>query len=157
MGQFRPSRRTILILLIAAAALVLLLQGSRGPAEAAGGEVLRAESVCDAQELKALQLGEGRFEELSKKIAAGAAGFANVASRQRVISGDSRWIQFGGGQPGIVPAGVGGSLLMAPSPHLGAPIVPALESNEREDVRFAPPSIGSCRTRENRHLGDESQ
>jgi hypothetical protein len=56
VGPFRPSRRTILSLLLAAAALVLLLlQGSGGLAGATGGDVLRAASVCEAQELKALK------------------------------------------------------------------------------------------------------
>lgn len=56
MVPFRPSRRTILSLLLAAAALVLLLlQGSGGLAGASAGDALRAGSICEAQELKALR------------------------------------------------------------------------------------------------------
>lgn len=57
MGSFRPSRRALLSLVIAAVALVclVLLQGSSDPAGALAGDVLRAGSVCEAQELKALK------------------------------------------------------------------------------------------------------
>jgi len=51
---FRPSRRTALSLLLVAAALaLLLLQGSGGLAGASAGDALRAESICEAQALKA--------------------------------------------------------------------------------------------------------
>jgi len=63
MGPFSPSRRSSLILLLAAAALVLLLlEGSGGPASAVRDEVLRAGSVCEAQELKALKEREPDLE-----------------------------------------------------------------------------------------------
>lgn len=62
MGPFPPSRRTLLTLSTAAVALLLLLQGSRGPAGAQGGEVLVAGSVCEAQELKALKEAEPDLE-----------------------------------------------------------------------------------------------
>jgi len=63
MGSFAHSRRTLLSLSIAAVALVpLLLQGLRGPAEAMGADALRAGSVCEAQELKALKQEEPDLE-----------------------------------------------------------------------------------------------
>jgi len=62
MGPFPPSRRAILILSTAAVALLLLLQGSRDPAGAQGGEALVAGSVCEAQELKALKEAEPDLE-----------------------------------------------------------------------------------------------
>jgi len=62
MGPFPPSRRTLLTLSTAAVALLLLLQGSRDPAGAQGGEALVAGSVCEAQELKALKEAEPDLE-----------------------------------------------------------------------------------------------
>ena len=68
MGPFSPSRRAFLTLSLAALAVVaLLVQGSRGPAGAAAGEGLRAGSVCEAQELKALK---EQFPDLEIEIPA---------------------------------------------------------------------------------------
>ena len=62
MGPFPPSRPALLSLSVAAVILLLLLQGSHDPAGALGREVLRAGSVCEAQELKALKEAEPDVE-----------------------------------------------------------------------------------------------
>jgi len=59
-------------------------------------------------EIGSLGLGEARAEQLAKKVAAAAAGFAALAGRQTAVGEQSEWVQFSGGQPGVVPAGTDG-------------------------------------------------
>jgi len=62
-----------------------------------------------AEQVPALGLGREKAAELAKKVAGLAAGFQQVASRQKEIGSGTEWIQFSAAQPGIVPAGTDGS------------------------------------------------
>ena len=65
--------------------------------------------LISPSELKSLGLSEAQLKELSDKIAAAAAAFADVASRQKLVTAKSEWLHFGASRPGVVPAGTAGS------------------------------------------------
>ena len=56
-------------------------------------------------ELKGLGVGKAKAEQLHKKAEVAAAGFAKLAAGQKLVGEDSKWVSFGGMQPGLVPAG----------------------------------------------------
>ena len=56
-------------------------------------------------ELKGLGVGKAKAEQLHKKTEIAAAGFAKLAAGQKLVGEDSKWVSFGGMQPGLVPAG----------------------------------------------------
>jgi thiol-disulfide isomerase/thioredoxin len=60
-------------------------------------------------ELKSLGAGDEKAALLRKKIDTALAEFAKLAAAQSVVSAESRWVSFGGTQPGLVPAGTDGS------------------------------------------------
>jgi thiol-disulfide isomerase/thioredoxin len=60
-------------------------------------------------ELKSLGAGKEKAALLRQKLDAALAGFAKLAAGQSVVSANSRWVSFGGTQPGLVPAGTDGS------------------------------------------------
>jgi thiol-disulfide isomerase/thioredoxin len=60
-------------------------------------------------ELKNLSLGEERTKEISDKLTKAAKGFAQFATKQKLVNAKSDWLNFGGNQPGILAAGTGGS------------------------------------------------
>ncbi len=60
-------------------------------------------------ELKELGLGTERHQQISQKSAAARSGFAAMASRQRLITDNSKWVHFGGTRPGLIPADTDGS------------------------------------------------
>ena len=88
-------------------------------AEEASEELVRALADKDtarftrllltAEELKTLGLGEARAEELTTKCAAASDDFHKLIATQKTFDKDSRWLQFGGSKPGVVPAGTDGS------------------------------------------------
>jgi thiol-disulfide isomerase/thioredoxin len=57
------------------------------------------------KELKALGVGAAKGELLTKKIEAASANFSKLASQQKAINAKTKWVSFGGYQPGMVPAG----------------------------------------------------
>ncbi len=61
--------------------------------------------LLNANELKALGTSQAKTEQLRKKIEVAAATFAKMAAAQTVVGKDSKWVSFGGMQPGLVPAG----------------------------------------------------
>ncbi len=61
--------------------------------------------LLSATELKDLGVGKTKAEQLRKKTKIAAAGFAKMAAGQSLVTGDSKWVSFGGMQPGLVPAG----------------------------------------------------
>ncbi len=61
--------------------------------------------LLHTNELKSLGAGAGKTEQLRKKIEVAAASFAKLAAGQSIIGKDSKWVSFGGMQPGLVPAG----------------------------------------------------
>lgn len=62
MGQQRPQRRTLLLLLLACGAGAALLLPGPGERSARADEPLRANSVCEAQELKARKAEDPSLE-----------------------------------------------------------------------------------------------
>jgi peroxiredoxin len=84
-------------------------------AEEATSEVVAALREHDAarfnrllltqDELRSLGLNAAKSKELSDKISAAPAAFADLADRQTSITAKSNWVHFGGNRPGIVPAG----------------------------------------------------
>jgi thiol-disulfide isomerase/thioredoxin len=61
--------------------------------------------LLNASELKTIGAGPAKTEQLKKKTEVAAAGFAKMAAGQTVVAPGSKWVSFGGMQPGIVPAG----------------------------------------------------
>ncbi len=64
--------------------------------------------LLSPEELSSLQLGEEQGKQLAKKIADTAAGFEDLLKRADIVTGDSRWVNFGGTRPGVVPMGTDG-------------------------------------------------
>ena len=65
--------------------------------------------VLTPTELKTLGLGTKMQEALYQKTRQAAGNFSKQVARQPVVARDSKWIDFGGLQPGVVPAGTNGS------------------------------------------------
>jgi len=61
--------------------------------------------LLSATDLKALGVGAAKAEQLHKKVEVAAAGFAKMAGSQPLVGQNSKWVSFGGMQPGLVPAG----------------------------------------------------
>jgi len=88
-------------------------------AEEVTAEVVAALALGDAKrftrvvltdsELKSLGIGPEKAKELSKRLADLPAKFKDMSTRQEVVTGTSKWVQFSGNRPGIVPAGTDGS------------------------------------------------
>ena len=88
-------------------------------AEEASDELVRALAEKDpvrfarlllaADEMKSLGLSEAEAEELKTKLAAAPEEFRKLTASQKALANDSRWLQFGGSRPGMVPAGTDGS------------------------------------------------
>jgi thiol-disulfide isomerase/thioredoxin len=84
-------------------------------AEEVTSEVIRALAEKDARrfgaltlkssELKTLGLGPAKTEALAGKIENLDKRFRDLSSQQKTVTAGSKWIQFSGNQPGIVPAG----------------------------------------------------
>jgi thiol-disulfide isomerase/thioredoxin len=68
-----------------------------------------ARVLLSQEELRSLGLGETKSAELAAKINTAAAKFKTAAAQQKTVTGDTKWIQFSGSRPGIVPAGTDGS------------------------------------------------
>ncbi len=65
--------------------------------------------VLTPAELKSLGLGEEKAAELATKIGPLAKDFSTAAAGQQTVTPQTRWVQFSGTKPGIVPAGTDGS------------------------------------------------
>ena len=61
--------------------------------------------LLSTRELKSLGVGQAKADLLRKKIDGALANFAKLAAGQSVITADTKWVSFGGTQPGVVPAG----------------------------------------------------
>jgi thiol-disulfide isomerase/thioredoxin len=60
-------------------------------------------------DLRQLELGGELAAMLNKKRTESLAGFVELARRQKVVKISSRWVHFGGGMPGLLPAGSPGA------------------------------------------------
>ena len=61
--------------------------------------------LLSAEELQSLGLGKAKSEAVAGKVAKAAIDFRTLADRQKTITPESKWVQFSGSRPGIVPAG----------------------------------------------------
>jgi thiol-disulfide isomerase/thioredoxin len=68
-----------------------------------------ARLVLTDSELKSLGLGPAKAKQVAEKIAGLTAGFRTLAGRQKEVTGTTKWVQFSGSRPGVVPAGTDGS------------------------------------------------
>jgi len=68
-----------------------------------------ARVALSSGELQALGLGEEKAAEMAKKVGQLVAGFKALAATQKSVVPQTKWLQFGGSQPGIVPVGTDGS------------------------------------------------
>ena len=57
------------------------------------------------EELKSLGLGKERAKEVAEKIARLATDFNALAARQKTVTPNTKWVQFSGTTPGMVPTG----------------------------------------------------
>jgi peroxiredoxin len=68
-----------------------------------------ARVLLSSQELQSLGLGKAKSEAVAAKIVKAAIDFGTMADAQKSITPESKWMQFSGSRPGIVPAGTDGS------------------------------------------------
>ena len=61
--------------------------------------------LLTSKELKALGLGPAKTDLLQKKIDAATAEFGKLATQQKLVGPQAKWVSFGGYQPGVVPQG----------------------------------------------------
>lgn len=60
--------------------------------------------LLTGDELQSLSLPAERITELERMIGDAAKDFSDIAKKQKLITSASKWISFGGGKPGVVPA-----------------------------------------------------
>lgn len=65
--------------------------------------------LLSARELDELGVSESHARQLKRMIEGAASDFLDVVKRQKLVPKDARWVHFGGGRPGVVPAGTDGS------------------------------------------------
>lgn len=71
----------------------------------ANGDARRfARVLITPAELKALGLDSKMTQQLTEKAQAAPASFAKLAKEKTPLPADAKWIYFGGGKPGMVPA-----------------------------------------------------
>ncbi len=68
-----------------------------------------ARLVITPEELKSLGLGQSRLDGIAEKVKKAVGEFKAMSARQKTVAGDTTWVQFSGGRPGVVPAGTDGS------------------------------------------------
>jgi len=64
-----------------------------------------ARVLLSPEELPSLGLGKAKNDAVADKVAKAAGDFATLADRQKTITPESKWVQFSGNRPGVVPAG----------------------------------------------------
>jgi thiol-disulfide isomerase/thioredoxin len=60
-------------------------------------------------EIASLGLGDTQRGEVTEMVSRAAGGFPDLARRQTAVTAQSKWLNFGASQPGVVPAGLDGS------------------------------------------------
>ena len=65
--------------------------------------------LATPEDLRALGLNPSRTDVLKSKVVKAEAAFRQLVAKQKTITPESKWMQFGGGRPSIVPAGTDGS------------------------------------------------
>jgi len=76
----------------------------------AGQDVSRfIQLALTPDELESLGIGKSRTDLLAEKIGHLAAQFKTLAAQQKLVTPQTKWIQFSATRPGIVPVGTSGS------------------------------------------------
>ncbi len=65
--------------------------------------------ILTSKELQSLGLGANREKDLAAQIKAAPQAFKTLIAQQKQISSATKFLSFGGAQPGLVPAGTAGS------------------------------------------------
>lgn len=65
--------------------------------------------ALSTEEVQSLGIGGAKAKQLTEKLAKLEAGFKQLAAQQQDIDPETRWLQFNGNRPGVVPAGTGES------------------------------------------------
>ncbi|HEX2475026.1 MAG TPA: thioredoxin-like domain-containing protein [Lacipirellulaceae bacterium] len=60
-------------------------------------------------ELEQLGLGKTKEDALTSTVKAASGGFGKLADEQKIITSESRYVDFGSGRPALIPAGTNGS------------------------------------------------
>ncbi|MCA9107975.1 MAG: hypothetical protein KDA83_21365, partial [Planctomycetales bacterium] len=60
-------------------------------------------------ELAQLGVGKSLEADLASRIKAAEEGAAALVKSQKMVTGDSKWLQFGGTRPGVIPIGADGA------------------------------------------------
>ncbi|WP_146571594.1 TlpA disulfide reductase family protein [Botrimarina hoheduenensis] len=68
-----------------------------------------ARLLLSSDEAARLGMGEALSEEVKAGLASARQGFVGLIRSQKILTGDSRFVDFGAGKPGVVPAGADGS------------------------------------------------
>ncbi|MBI2827047.1 MAG: redoxin domain-containing protein [Planctomycetia bacterium] len=68
-----------------------------------------ARLVLSSEEVKTLGLSDARVKDIATKAAGATEEFRKVATGTKTLTSASRWLQFGGTRPGVVPVGTDGS------------------------------------------------
>ncbi|NLX94637.1 MAG: redoxin domain-containing protein [Rhodopirellula sp.] len=68
-----------------------------------------ARVALTTKELPSLGLGKEKNEQLAEKVEGLTAGFEQLIAKQKTVSPQTKWLQFSGNQPGVVPEGTAGS------------------------------------------------
>ncbi len=61
--------------------------------------------LLTSDELQSLGLGKAQSEAVAGKVAKATTEFRALADRQKSLTSESKWVQFSGSRPGVVPAG----------------------------------------------------
>lgn len=65
--------------------------------------------VAKPNELSELGLGKARQDSISATAKEATAGFAKLVDEQKIVTSDSRYVDFGSARPGLIPTGTDGS------------------------------------------------
>ena len=65
--------------------------------------------VLTQDEVRSLGLGETKAGDLAQKTSGAAAKFKAMIGQQKLVTPETKWLQFSGSQPGVIPAGTDGS------------------------------------------------
>jgi Thioredoxin-like len=60
-------------------------------------------------ELEQLGLDKAKEDAISSTVKAASAGFGKLTEEQKIVSRESRYVDFGSGRPALIPAGTNGS------------------------------------------------
>jgi thiol-disulfide isomerase/thioredoxin len=65
--------------------------------------------LASPRELADLGLSKQRADSLTAAVQAARSGFAKLAAEQKLVTAQSKYVDFGSSRPGTIPAGTGGS------------------------------------------------